>query len=207
MDLPHPVLLIDCAPAPNPRRVRIFMAEKGIALPTEQVDIMAGAQFREHAARVGTHHVPALQLEDGRYLTESVAICRYLEALVPEPNLMGRDPLEAAEIEMWHRRVEFQLMAPVAAVLRHGNPKMAVMEDQCPEWAEANKPRVAKALEWLDDRLRASPHVAGDRFTVADIAAVVAVDFLRPVRISVPEALTALVDWRQRMAARPSMTA
>jgi glutathione S-transferase len=207
MDLPRPVLLIDCAPAPNPRRVRIFMAEKGIVLPTEQVDIMSGAQFREHAARVGTHHVPALQLEDGRYLTESVAICRYLEALVPEPNLMGRDPLEAAEIEMWHRRVEFQLMTPVAAVLRHGNPKMAVMEDQCPEWAEANRPRVGKALEWLDDRLRASPHVAGERFTVADIAAVVAVDFLRPVRIAVPESCTALIEWRQRMAARPSMTA
>jgi glutathione S-transferase len=207
MDMPRPVLLIDCAPAPNPRRVRIFMAEKGIVLPVEQVDIMAGAQFREHAARVGTHHVPALQLEDGRYLTESVAICRYLEALVPEPNLMGRDPLEAAEIEMWHRRVEFQLMAPVAAVLRHGNPKMAVMEDQCPEWAEANRPRVFKALEWLDERLQRSPFVAGQRFTVADIATVVAVDFLRPVRIAVPESCAALIEWRGRMAERPSMKA
>jgi glutathione S-transferase len=207
MDLPRPVLLIDCAPAPNPRRVRIFMAEKGIVLPVEQVDIMAGAQFREHAARVGTHHVPALQLEDGRYLTESVAICRYLEALVPEPNLMGRDPLEAAEVEMWHRRVEFQLMAPVAAVLRHGNPKMAVMEDQCPEWAKANRPRVFKALEWLNERLQRSPFVAGERFTVADIAAVVAVDFLRPVRIAVPEERAALIDWRQRTAERPSMKA
>jgi glutathione S-transferase len=103
--------------------------------------------------------------------------------------------------------VEFQLMAPVAAVLRHGNPKMAVMEDQCPAWAEANRPRVAKALEWLDGRLAASPFVAGERFTVADIAAVVAVDFLRPVRITVPEDRVALIEWRRRMAERPSMQA
>ena len=156
----EPVLLIDCRPAPNPRRVRMFLAEKGLALPTEQVDIMAGEQFRAHAARVGTHHVPALLLEDGRCLTESVAICRYIEALTPEPNLMGRDPLEAAEIEMWQRRVEFQLLQPIAFVLRHGNPKMAVMEDQCPEWAEANRPRVLDGLAWLDARLgraRSSP--------------------------------------------------
>jgi len=166
MHLPAPELLVDCRPAPDPRRVRIFMAEKGIELPTEQVDIMAGEQFRDHAARVGRHHLPALRLADGRWLTESVAICRYLEALAPEPNLMGADPLEAAEIEMWQRRVEFELFTPVAAVLRHGHPKMAVMEAQCPAWAEANRPRVDAALRALDARLRATPFVAGPRFSI-----------------------------------------
>ena len=207
MALPRPDLLVDCAPAPNPRRVRIFLAEKGVNLPVEQVDIMAGAQFAAHAARVGSHHVPALRLEDGRWLTESVAICRYVEALWPEPNLMGRDALEAAEIEMWSRRVEFQLLAPVAAVLRHGNPKMAVMEDQCPAWAEANRPRALAALGWLDARLATSAHVAGARFTLADITALVAVDFLRPARIAVPEACAALRAWRARLDARPPLAA
>ncbi len=206
MEMPRPDLLIDCAPAPNPRRVRIFLAEKGVTLPVEQVDIMTGAQFEAHAARVGSHHVPALRLSDGRWLTESVAICRYIEALWPEPNLMGRDGLEAAEIEMWGRRVEFELLAPIAAVLRHGNPKMAVMEMQCPEWAEANRPRVLAALGWLDARLRAVPFVAGRRYTIADITALVAVDFLRPTRIAVPVACTALRAWRIRLAMRRSVT-
>lgn len=207
MDLPEPDLLIDCAPAPNPRRVRIFMAEKGIALPTEQVDIMAGAQFGAHATRVGTHHVPALRLADGRWLTESVAICRYLEAWRPEPNLMGRDPLEVAEVEMWGRRVEFQVMAPIAAVLRHGNPKMAVMEDQCPPWADANRSRVPAALVWLDARLASSRFVAGDRFTLADITAVVAVDFLRATRIALPDGCHAIKCWRNELKDRPSLSA
>ncbi len=207
MDLPRPELLVDCKPAPNPRRVRVFLAEKGVELPVEQVDIMAGAQFAEHTARVGTHHVPALRLADGRWLTESVAICRYVEALWPEPNLMGRDPLETAEIEMWNRRVEFQLLAPIAAVVRHGNPKMAVMEDQCPPWAEANRPRVLAALGWLDARLATSAFVAGARFSIADITAVVAVDFLRPTRIGVPETCTALLAWRRGLEARPAFGA
>lgn len=207
MELPRPVRLIDCRPAPNPRRVRVFMAEKGIALPVEQVDIMAGDQFRAHRARVGTHRVPALELEDGRFLTESVAICRYLEALEPEPNLMGRDPLEAAVVEMWQRRVEFDLLLPVAFVLRHGNPKMAVMEDQCPEWAEANRPRVLAGLAWLDARLGESRFVAGERFTVADITAAVAVDFLRPVRIAVPGSHRHLLAWRAGLDERPALAA
>jgi len=206
-DLPRPSLIVDCRPAPNPRRLRIFLAEKGVVLPVEQLDIMSGAQFADHAARVGSHHVPAVRLADGRWLTESVAICRYVEALWPEPNLMGADALEAAEIEMWNRRVEFQLLGPVAAVLRHGNAKMAVMEEQCPEWAEANRPRVLAALAWLDARLRASAYVAGARFTIADITALVAVDFVRPTRIAVPEDCAALRVWRAGLERRPSLGA
>lgn len=207
MDLPRPIRLIDADRAPNPRRVRILMAEKGIALPVEPLDIMAGAQFGPHRDRVGSHHVPALELEGGRWLTESVAICRYLEALWPEPNLLGRDPLEAAEIEMWSRRVEFDLLAAVAAVVRHGHPRMAVMEDQVPAWAEANRPRVEAALRRLDARLAASPFVAGPRFTLADITTLAAVDFMRLARIAVPEACAALRAWREGLAARGSVAA
>lgn len=205
--LPEPVLLYDSPRAPNPRRVRIFMAEKGIELPRREIDIMAGVHFGEaYRGRIGTHHVPALELADGSILTESVAICRYLEAFHPEPNLMGRDAREAAEIEMWQRRVEFQLLLPVAFVLRHGNPAMAVLESpQVPEWAAANRPRVLQGLRWLDARLSRAPFVAGDRFTVADITAIVAIDFMRTIRQPLPEDCPALGAWAGRVRARPSM--
>jgi glutathione S-transferase len=197
--LPEPVLFYDSPRAPNPRRVRIFLAEKGLDLPREEIDIMAGVHFRaEYRSRIGTHHVPALALADGTVLTESIAICRYLEALVPEPNLFGRDARETAVIEMWQRRVEFQLLLPVGYVLRHGNPAMKVLEDQVPEWAAANRPRVLAGLDWLDKRLAQAPFVAGDRFTVADISAVVAIDFMRTIRQPIPE-------WAARVRARPSM--
>ncbi|GIX15648.1 MAG: glutathione S-transferase [Paracoccaceae bacterium] len=207
--LPAPVLLHDSARAPNPRRVRIFMAEKGITLPARDVDIMAGAHFRpEYRALTGTHHVPALELSDGTVLTETVAICRYLEAWRPEPNLMGRDPLEAARIEMWQRRMEFQLLQPIAFVLRHSNPAMAVLEQpQIPQWAEANRPRVAAALADLDARLAGAPYVAGDRYTIADITAIVAVDFMRTIRQPIPEGCAALAAWAARIRARPAVAA
>ncbi len=202
--LPAPVLLYDSPRAPNPRRVRIFLAEKGIDLPRAEIDIMAGAQFDDaYRTRVGTHHVPALELADGSILTESVAICRYIEALCPEPNLFGHDAREAAEIEMWQRRVEFQLLLPIAYVLRHGNPAMAVMEDQVPAWAEANRARVQAGLAWLGARLGQATHLAGDRFTLADITAIVAIDFMRTIREPVPEG--AVAEWAARVRARPSM--
>lgn len=207
--LPHPIRLFDTARAPNPRRVRIFLAEKGLEVPVEEVEIMAGAHFdAAYRARAGSHHVPALELSDGTVLTETVAICRYLEALAPEPNLMGEGPLEQAVVEMWQRRVEFQLLLPIAFVLRHGNPAMAVLERrQCPEWAEINRPRVVAALEWLDARLGEAPFVAGRRFTIADVTAIVAVDFMRAIRQRVPEGCTALSRWAETIRARPSMAA
>ena len=204
-DLPQPVLLHDTPRAPNPRRVRIFMAEKGITLPVTQVNIMEGEQFAAHKDRVGSHNVPALELADGTILTETVAICRYLEALTPEPNLLGQGPLEAAKVEMWSRRVEFQLMLPVASVLRHGNPAMAVMEEQCPDWAEANRPRVAKGLVWLEESLTGKPYLAGERFTLADITAIVTVDFMRTIRTPVPEDRAAAHAWLARVRARDTL--
>lgn len=203
---PLPVRLYDTPRAPNPRRVRIFMAEKGIDLPRVEIDIMAGVHFRaEYRTRIGTHHVPALELSDGTVLTETVAICRYLEAIHPEPNLFGRTPLETAEVEMWQRRVEFQLLLPVAYVLRHGNPAMKVLEDQVPEWAEANRPRVLAGLAWLESRLRQAPFLAGPRFTLADITAIVAIDFMRTIRQPLPEDHHALADWAGRVRARGTL--
>ncbi|MEL6233855.1 MAG: glutathione S-transferase [Pseudomonadota bacterium] len=207
LDLPQPIRLYDTARAPNPRRVRIFLDEKGLSLPVTDVTIMTGAHKASgYRDRAGTHHVPALELADGTMLTETVAICRYLEALVPEPALMGRDAREAAIIEMWQRRVEFQLLMPIAFVLRHGNPAMAVLESpQVAVWAEHNRPRVVDALHWLDRRLAGSEHVAGAEFSIADITAIVAVDFMRTIKQPIPEACAALSAWAARVRARPSM--
>ncbi|MEM9013324.1 MAG: glutathione S-transferase [Pseudomonadota bacterium] len=207
MSLPQPTLLYESHRAPNPRRVQIFLAEKAVEIPRQEVDIMAGHHFgADYRDRIGTHHVPALELEDGSVLTETVAICRYIEALSPEPNLMGRDAREAAEIEMWQRRVEFQLLMPIAFVARHGLPAMQVLEQtQVPEWADANRPRVLAGLAWLDKRLQTSPFVAGDRFTIADITAVVGIDFMRVIRTGIPDDAVSLDTWLEKVRGRPSM--
>lgn len=182
----------------------MFLAEKGITIPVTDVSIMDGTHFKsDYKGKIGTHHVPALELADGTILTETTAICRYLEALYPAPNLMGEDPLEDAKIEMWSRRLEFQLMQPIAFVLRHGNPAMAVLENpQCPAWADHNTPKVALALDWLENVLLQGPWVAGERFTNADIIACVAVEFMRTIRQNIHENHLATQDWLGRMKAR-----
>ena len=125
--LPKPVRLVEAPPAPNPRRLRIFLAEKNFEIPSETVNIMEGEhRTPEFLAWAGAPTVPAVELEDGTVLTETLAIFRYVEALQPEPNLLGRSPLEVAVIEMWHRRIEFGLLQHVAAVVRHLNPRMGV---------------------------------------------------------------------------------
>ena len=205
-DLPTPVELVTCSTAPNPRRVAAFLAEKGIDVPRTEIDLATRAHYApEHLARFGTHHLPGIVLSDGSTLTETVAICRYLEGLIPEPNLMGRDPLEAARIEMWQRRVELMLMLPVAFVFRHAHPSMAELETQIAEWSEANRPRVAAALELLDRRLAESAFIAGERFTIADITAYVTLDFMRVTKIRIPEDHAALLAWREKLGDRPSL--
>ncbi|SET26745.1 glutathione S-transferase family protein [Oceanicella actignis] len=190
--------------APNPRRVLAFLAEKGVEVELVELDMGRREHYDpEYVARAGAPVIPALELENGEFLTESVAICRYVEALHPEPNLMGRDGLEAARIEMWQRRVEFGLLLPVGFVFRHSHPSMAGFENQVPEWAEANRPRVLAGLEMLDRRLSSAPFVAGERFTIADITAWLAIDFMRVTRIAPPEELEALRRWHARLADRP----
>ena len=208
LNLHKPVRIVETPPAPNPRRLRIFLAEKGVEIPRESIDIMQGDHRKpEYLAWAGAPAVPAMELEDGTVLTESIAICRYIEALHPEPNLMGKDPLEAATIEMWHRRVELGLWLHVAAVIRHLNPRMAVLEDQVPEWGESNRPRLDAAMRRLDERLAASPYIAGDHYTIADITAQVGLDFMRVSKTPVPEDCAALSNWLEKVRKRPSASA
>jgi glutathione S-transferase len=201
--------LYDGGRAPNPRRVRIFLAEKGIAVPTEPVDL--GSLQQRSAAYTAINpvqRVPALVLDDGTVLTESIAICRYFEALHPEPPLFGRGALGAAQVEMWNRRIELHFMFPVSHVFRNTHPAMKEMEvPQVAAWAEANKPRIAAFMAILDRELAGRPFVAGDQFTVADITGLVTVDFMKPAKLAVPEDLKNLRRWHADVSARPSTAA
>jgi glutathione S-transferase len=201
--------LYDGGRAPNPRRVRIFLAEKGIKIPTEQVDLGALQQRTDAYTAINPmQRVPALVLDDGTVIAESIAICRYFEALQPDPPLFGRGALDIALVEMWNRRTELHLLFHVASVFQHLHPAMKQMvTPQVPEWGEANKPRVMAFLHFLDGELKNRAYVAGPDYTVADITAMVAVDFMRASKLAVPEALTNLKRWHEAVSARPSAAA
>ena len=198
--------LYDSRTAPNPRRTRIFLAEKGIAVPTEQVDIMTMQhKTPEYTAINPLQRMPSLVLDDGTILTESIAICRYFEMLQPEPPLFGVGARETALVEMWNRRCELNLLFTVAHVFRHSHPAMKELEvPQVPAWAEANRPRVADFLKILDAQLKSNAFVAGEHFSVADITALCAVDFLKPAKIAMPEGLSNVARWHETVSARPS---
>jgi glutathione S-transferase len=201
--------LYDGGRAPNPRRVRIFLVEKGITVPTEQVNL--GKLEQRSAAYTAINpmqRVPSLVLDDGRVIAESIAICRYFEALHPDPPLFGSGALDSALIEMWNRRAELHLLFPVATVFQHLHPAMKVMVDpQVAEWGEANKPRVVEFLRFLDGELQSRPFVAGSEYSVADITALVAVDFMRVSKMTVPEELAYVRRWHETVSARPSASA
>ncbi len=201
--------LIDQPQAPNPRRVRIFLAEKGIEIPSEALNIPAKEHLTDEIKALNpTQRLPILVLDDGTALSESMAICRYFEELQPDPPLMGTTPLEKATVEMWQRRMEFNLLACVAACFRHRHPAMAELEvPQIAEWGEANRGRALEALEMLDEQLAKHEFVAGDRYSVADITALVGVDFTKVARIEVPERLQSLARWRAQVSSRPSARA
>ncbi len=201
--------LYDSKFAPNPRRARIFLAEKGISVPTEQVDIGAKQHLTpEYAAINPLQRTPALELDDGTIIAELIAICRYFEELQPEPPLFGKGAKEIAAVEMWNRRCELNLFFPVAHVFRHTHPAMKELEvPQVAEWAEANRPRIAEFLKILDDQLETNEFIAGAHYTVADITALCALDFTKPARVTVPEGLGNLQRWREAVSARPSARA
>lgn len=201
--------LYDGGRAPNPRRVRVYLAEKGIKIPIEPVDLGAMAQKSEAYTAVNPlQRVPALVLDDGTIITESIAICRYFELLHPQPPLFGRDPKDVAVVEMWQRRVELHLLFPVSHIFRNLHPAMAQMEvPQVPAWAEANKPRVVDFLKILDGELGKRHYLTGENFTVADITGLVALDFMKPAKVSVPENLTNVKRWHAELSARPSASA
>ena len=201
--------LYDGGRAPNPRRVRVFMAEKGISVPLVPVDL-GKLEHREVGYRAvnPVAQVPALVLDDGTVLTETVAICRYLEELHPEPPLFGTDALSKAQVEMWQRRIELGLLMTVAAAFRHLHPAMAAMEvPQVPAWGEANKPRALDFLRILDRQLAGREFVCGPRFSVADITGLIAIDFMKPAKLAVPEELAHVRRWHAAISSRPSAAA
>ena len=198
--------LYDGGRAPNPRRVRVFLAEKGLSVPTEQVDLGALAQKSPEFTAVNPmQRVPVLVLDDGTVVTESIAICRYFEMLHPEPPLFGRGIMDTVLVEMWQRRLEINLLIPVSHVFRHSHPAMKEMEvPQVPAWAEANKPRVLEFLAFLDGELNRRAFIAGGSYSVADITALVAVDFLKPAKLALPDNLPNVRRWHAEVSARPS---
>jgi glutathione S-transferase len=201
--------LYDGGRAPSPRRVRVFLAEKGIEVPRRQVDFANMEQFSEAFTSLNPmQRVPVLILDDGTPISETMAICRYFEALQPEPNLLGRDAREIATIEMWNRRVEMNFYNAVSSAFRHLSPAMAVSEKpQISEWGEANKAKALAFLAVLDRELAKRKFVAGDRFTVADITTLATVDFMRAPKIELPADMKNIARWHAEVSARPSAKA
>ncbi len=201
--------ILDEKRAPNPRRVRVYLAEKGIEVPFEQVDIMTGAaKSPEFTTLNPIQRVPVLILDDGTAISETVAICRYFEALQPEPSLFGSTALEVAQIEMWNRRAEINFLLPVAHVFRHLHPAMAELEKpQIAAWAEANRPRVAWIIGIFDEALAKTRYLAGDSFSVADITATIATDFMKIARLAFPDEAANFKRWYDEVRARPSYSA
>jgi glutathione S-transferase len=194
--------------APNPRRVRIFLAEKGLNVPYEQVDIGKAVnrepEFRKKNPLAG---VPVLELDDGTHIAESVAICRYFEGVHPEPPLMGVDAKDRAVVEMWNRRMELAVLIPVANSFRLRHEFFKGRIRQCPEYAAIAKEDAEDSLKWLDTELANRRYIAGDRYTIADITAMVAIDFGRISKIGIQPDQKNLARWHAEVAARPSAKA
>lgn len=195
--------------APNPRRVRVFLAEKAVAYEKIEVSIATSAhQTPEFKAKNPIALLPVLELADGRVLRESMAICRYIEELHPDPNLLGRDPWERAQIEQWNRHAELELLLPIAVVFRNSHAFWAGKIKQAPDAAEIMREHVATRFDWLEHELASRSHLAGDRFTVADITALCAIDFGKVSNIRIqPASHPKLAAWHARVSERPSTKA
>jgi len=203
------VRIIETRRAPNPRRVGIFLAEKGLEVPREERDLMAGDLKCDAFSKLNPwQRVPVLVLDDGSVISESVAICRYFEEVCPEPPLFGRGSIGKAKVEMWNRRVELGLFNAVASVFRHLHPKMAHLEvPQVEVWGQSNKDKVQLELTHLDERLAESRFIAGDEYSIADITALVAIDFMKPAGLGAPDAFGNVMRWYREVSARPSAKA
>lgn len=201
--------LYDGGKAPNPRRVRVFLAEKGVEVELVPVDMATmGHRSAEVTALNPLQRLPVLQLDDGTVISESVAICRYVEELYPDPPLFGVDPVDRAIVEMWNRRLEFHFLAAVASAFRHTHPAMKEWEvPQVAEWGEANRPKALEFLELLDAELADRPYIAGERYTIADITGLIGFDFMKPAKIDRPEHLKNVMRWYQEVSSRPSAKA
>jgi glutathione S-transferase len=194
--------------APNPRRVRVFLAEKGVQVPYEDVDIGKAVNRQpEFLKKNPLAGVPVLELDDGTCIAESVAICRYFEGLHPEPPLMGVDAKDRAIVEMWNRRMELALLMPIADAFRQRHEFFKGRIRQCPEYAELQKANAEDNLKWLDRELASRRYIAGDRFSIADITAMIAIDFGRVSKIAIQPDQKDLARWHTEVSARPSAKA
>lgn len=206
------MIFYDCSTAPNPRRARMFIAEKGLEIESRDISIAKGEQLSEEFLKVNPRGtIPVLVTDDGMVLAENLGIAAYLEAAYPEPPLMGATPEEKGLVMMWNAIVEQQGGLPIAEVLRNTNPHMKgraipgpVDFEQIPELAERGRARVALFFDQLEERLQQSLYLAGERFTLADITGFVFVDFARVIRARIPEGNAATLDWFERIKARPS---
>jgi glutathione S-transferase len=195
-------------PAPNPRRVRMFLAEKGLSIPLVHVPMRQGAhKSAEFVAKNSLGQVPVLELDDGSTLSESIAICRYLEEMHPTPALFGENAWQRAQVEMWTRRIEFGLMSRIGAVWVHTHKFTAQLGTQYKDFGEASRERGIKSMHWLNDELKDREFIAIDRFTMADIVALTTIDFAAFIGMDMPESLDKLRAWHARVSARPSAAA
>ena len=195
-------------PAPNPRRVRIFLAEKGIDLPETPVNMMK----REHKspefrAKNSLGQLPTLELDDGTTISETVAICRYLDETNPEPPLFGTTPVERALVDQWIRRVEFTVMTPVGMYWRHAHPRTAALLTQFKDFGESNAETYKGAQKYLDRELQGHQFVVGDTYTMADICLLSTVDFAGWIGLPMEPEFEHLKAWHDRVTARPSSAA
>jgi glutathione S-transferase len=201
--------IYDYGMAPNPRRVRIFLAEKGVEVPLEPVDIMQKENMTaEFKAKNPMGRVPVLELDDGTCIAESVAICRYFEETHPNPPLMGTDPKTKAEIEMWSRRMEFEVMMNVVGTFRNTFPGFADRVKQVPAYAEVCQEAAVERVNWLDEVLSDREFIAGDTYSIADITALCSVDFAKAIKIRIDEEKQKnLARWYKAVSSRPSAKA
>jgi glutathione S-transferase len=195
--------------APNPRRVRVFLAEKQVAYDTSEVLIADSAHLTDDFKRKNpVQLLPVLELPDGRVLRESMAICRFVEEQHPEPNLFGADAWERAQIEMWNRHAELELLWPISQVFRNTHQFWVGRIKQAPEFGQIMREHIAQRLAWLDGELASRPYLAGERFTVADITALCAIDFGKVCNIRInAETQPHLAAWHRRVSERPSAKA
>lgn len=192
--------------APNPFRVHVFVVEKGIEIPTQKIDLMSGGH-RDPAflAKNSLGEVPVLALDDGTFLPESVAICRYLEALHPTPSLIGATPLEAARIEMWNRRMELRLFETIGNVARHSFEFFAETVDQIPAFAASQKKAMEGRWRWLDAELAdGRTYLVDDAFSVADITGMACLMVCDFAQIDLPKDTPNVARWEAAVRGRPS---
>ncbi len=200
-------------PAPNPRRVRIFLAEKGVTVPLERVALASGAhKSAEFRKKNSLGQIPVLELDDGSTISETVSICRYFEALHPQPPLFGSTPKEIGVIDMWIRRIELHISAHLSQVWINSHPyteayaaRMGIT--RFPDFGEESRKRLVDRMGWLDSEIAGRDFIAGDAFSMADIAALTVIDFAAFIGVPLPDDAANLKAWHARVSARPSAAA